>query len=47
MKEEIISMESNKVMDLVKFLSGGKVIGCKWVFKTKRDSQGNIERYKE
>jgi len=21
-------------------------LGCKWVFKTKRDSQGNIERYK-
>ena len=21
-------------------------VGCKWVFKTKRDSHGNIERYK-
>ena len=26
--------------------NGPKVIGCKWVFKTKRDSLGNIERYK-
>ena len=25
---------------------GAKVIGCKWVFKTKRDSLVNIERYK-
>ena len=23
-----------------------KPIGCKWIFKTKRDSKGNIERYK-
>lgn len=23
-----------------------KVIGCKWVFKTKRDVEGRIERYK-
>ncbi|RDX81975.1 hypothetical protein CR513_37285, partial [Mucuna pruriens] len=24
-----------------------KVIGCKWIFKTKKDSQENIERHKE
>ena len=24
---------------------GLKAIGCKWVYKTKRDSLGNIERY--
>ena len=23
-----------------------KQVGCKWIFKTKRDSKGNIERYK-
>jgi hypothetical protein len=46
MKEEMNLMASNKVWDLVKLPNGVKVIGCKWVFKTKRDSQGNIERYK-
>ena len=25
---------------------GLKPIGCKWIFKTKRDSNGNVERYK-
>ena len=25
---------------------GAKAIGCKWVYKTKRDSLDNIERYK-
>ncbi|KAG9458306.1 hypothetical protein H6P81_002814 [Aristolochia fimbriata] len=46
MKEEMDSMSSNKVWDLVQLPSGFKPIGCKWVFKTKRDSSGNIERYK-
>ena len=23
-----------------------KPISCKWIFKTKRDSKGNVERYK-
>ena len=46
MKEEINSMALNKVWDLVELPGGVKAIGCKWVFKTKRDLQGNIERYK-
>jgi len=39
------SMQSNKVWNLVEMPNGAKAIGCKWVFKTKRDSLGNIERY--
>ena len=39
-------MASNRVWDLVELLDGIKAIGCKWVFKTKKDSLGNIERHK-
>jgi len=46
MKEEMNSIKSNEVWDLVELPNGAKAIGCKWVFKTKKDSLGNIERYK-
>jgi len=46
MNEELKSMEYNKVWDLVQLPESSKRIGCRWVFKTKRDSNGNIERYK-
>ena len=46
MKEEMNSMTSNRVWDLVEFPNGVKVVGCKWVFKTNKDSLGNIERHK-
>ena len=46
MREELNSMKSNGVWDLVELPNGAKAIGCKWVFKTKKDSLGNIERYK-
>ena len=46
MKEELKSMEENKVWDIVDLSEGAKRVGCKWVFKTKHDSKGNVERYK-
>ncbi|KAL6335813.1 hypothetical protein AAG906_039576 [Vitis piasezkii] len=46
MKDEMNSMASNGVWNLVELPDGAKAIGCKWVFKTKKDSLGNIERYK-
>ena len=45
-KEELKSIDHNEVWDLVEFPEGCKRVGCKWVFKTKRDSNGNIERHK-
>ena len=46
MKEEMNSMASNRVWDLVELPDGIKAIGCKWVFKMKKDSLGNNERHK-
>ena len=46
MNEEMDSMASNRVWNLVELPDGVKAIRCKWVFKTKKDSMGNIERYK-
>ena len=46
MREEYKSMQDNKVWELVPLPEGVKLIGCKWLFKTKRDSNGNVERYK-
>ena len=40
------SMASNGVWDLVELPNGNKSIGCKWVFKTKRDLNDQVERYK-
>ena len=40
MKEEMSSMTSNRVWDLVELLNGVKVVECKWVFKTKKGLTG-------
>jgi hypothetical protein len=45
-QDEIRSMSTNKVWDLEKISKGAKTVGCKWVYKTKYDSKGNIERFK-
>ena len=46
MNEEYKSMQDNQIWDLVPLPEGKKPISCKWIFKTKRDSEGNVERYK-
>ena len=46
MNDELRSMDQNKVWELVELPERYKTVGCKWVFKTKRDSKGNIERHK-
>ena len=46
MRDEMQSMSDNDVWELVDLPKGYKPIGCKWVFKTKKDNKGNVERYK-
>jgi hypothetical protein len=40
------SMSANKVWDLEWIPNVAKIVGCKWVYKMKCDSKGNIERFK-
>jgi hypothetical protein len=46
MKDEMRSMSNNRVWDLEEIPKGAKIVGCKWVYMTKCDSKGNIERFK-
>jgi len=38
--------KDNGIWNLVELPKGVKPIGCKWIFKTKKDSKANVERYK-
>ena len=38
MEDEMKSMNANKVWDLEMTPKGAKIVGCKWVYKTKLDS---------
>jgi hypothetical protein len=46
MKDEMKSMKLNDVWDLEEIPNGAKTVGYKWVYKTKYDSRGNIEKFK-
>ncbi|KAK1630999.1 hypothetical protein QYE76_005314 [Lolium multiflorum] len=44
MEDELKSMSSNNVWDLVEVPNDAKRVGSKWIYKTKYDPKGNIER---
>ena len=46
MLEEISSLEKHNTWDLVDLPEGKNLVGCKWVFKTKRDANGDVDRFK-
>ncbi|KAD4585071.1 hypothetical protein E3N88_22672 [Mikania micrantha] len=46
MIDELESMDKNNVWELVILPDRVKPVGCKWVYKTKLDPNGNVERFK-
>jgi hypothetical protein len=46
MDEKMRSFLENDTWELVERSKGVKPIPMKWVYKVKRDAQGNVERYK-
>ena len=46
MEEEMNSIRDNKTWSLVELPRGHRAIGLKWVYKVKRDENGNIAKYK-
>lgn len=46
MKQELESIEKNDTWKLTHLPKGQKAIGLKWVFKLKKDAEGNVTKYK-
>jgi hypothetical protein len=46
MDEELSALHKINTWDLVPLPPGKSVIGCRWVYKIKTNSDGSIERYK-
>ena len=46
MNEEMGALKKNATWDFVPLPKGKKPVGCKWVFKKKVGSDGNVEKYK-
>ena len=46
MDEELSALQLNQTWTLIPLPAGQKPIGCKWVYKIKYNSDGNVDRYK-
>jgi hypothetical protein len=46
MEDKMRSMSANQFWKLEEIPKGAKIVGCKWVYKIKRDSKENIDRFK-
>ena len=43
---ELDSLHQNNTWEVVPYPKGRKIVDCKWVFKHKLDTNGDIARYK-
>lgn len=46
MDAEIEAIERNNTWELIKMPPEGKVIGVKWIYKTKLNEKGEVDKYK-
>ena len=46
MKSEIESMKENQVWNLIDQPDGVRTIECKWIYKKKKDMDGNVHIHK-
>jgi len=46
MQVKLLALEKTRTWKLIDLPSNVKLIGCRWVFKIKRNADGTIERYK-
>ena len=46
MDEEIAAIERNDTWELVDIPQGQKTVGVKWLFKTKRKENGEVDKFK-
>jgi len=46
MNNEIIALKKNKTFDVVNKPIGWNIVGSKWVFKTKKNADGTLERFR-
>ena len=47
MDEEIECIEKNKTSELVDVPKDNYVVSVKWIYKTKQDADGNVQKHKE
>jgi hypothetical protein len=46
MNQEIEAIERNNTWELIDLPPGGKTVGVKWIFKTKLNEFGEVDKYK-
>ena len=46
MEEELVALKKNETWDLVDLPEGTNVIGLKWAFKTKYNTDGSVQKHK-